>query len=698
MPLVAPLALAAPGALVVARLLPDDGAGLALRLAAASLCVLVLPGALVLRLLGWPRDPALALTASLALSLGLVFVAYAVTFALDRTLGVAVGVLAAAALVALFLPFRARAEPSRAGRDERLAFFAVALAGVAFGALLWWATDAIKTGDALFHLARARKLAEAHVLTSVGVANEYKDGGLHPGYAFPLWHGVMALIARLAGVDVALVFLHVASVLSPLAFVVAYAAGAAIFRSWAGGVALAAAQVAQLAFSRGAVGSFGGLALPASATRVLLVPAVLALVFAYLREPRRPLLLALACAALAVAAVHPTYLVFLAIALAAFAVVSIAAARERVAVARSLAAPAAALLLPAVLFFLWLLPVVTSTASHTPSKREEARALAHYGNQLEHVEGGYRAAPEAVTRGGPVVVAGLAVVPLLALAATTPWGAYAAGATLALLAILLVPDMFMPFSDLVSISQSRRLAQFLPIPVAVAGAALVLGHAGLGRRAHVAGAAGALAAGVALARLYPAETSHVVERGGPVWPLWVAVAGGSIGLALAVLRRRPILLPVRACAWGAAAALAFVTPIVVAGIVDLQRVGGRDEYALSPGLTRALRRLPQESVVFAPVDTSYRVAAFAPVYVAATPPPNAADTAANRPYERQRDVLRFFAGGSRPGTAARRKLLRRNHADYLLVDKRRSYPRAVTRALVPVYADGRYALFRITPR
>jgi hypothetical protein len=52
-------------------------------------------------------------------------------------------------------------------------------------------------GDALFHLARVRKLADFDHLSLDAVA-EFADGGPHPGYAFPLWHGFLALVSRLA--------------------------------------------------------------------------------------------------------------------------------------------------------------------------------------------------------------------------------------------------------------------------------------------------------------------------------------------------------------------------------------------------------------------------------------------------------------------------------------------------------------------
>ena len=55
-------------------------------------------------------------------------------------------------------------------------------------------------GDGLFHLARIRKLMAFDSL-HLRTVDEFRDGGLHPGYAFPLWHGFLAGVARIAGVD-----------------------------------------------------------------------------------------------------------------------------------------------------------------------------------------------------------------------------------------------------------------------------------------------------------------------------------------------------------------------------------------------------------------------------------------------------------------------------------------------------------------
>jgi hypothetical protein len=680
------LVAAAPLTLAVARLLPADGVGLALRLAAAAACVVVLPGALVVRALGAPLALGVAAAAALAWSLAAVFLALALTFAAGGSIALAALVVAAVAVAALVPALRAR--PKEADRPDVVAAAAVAAAGVVFGAAIWWAAGPVD-GDGLFHLARARKLAELDALSSVQTVNEFRDGGLHPGYAFPLWHGVLALVATLGGVDVAEVVRYAPAALAPLAALMAYGAGFALFRSWEGGVAVAAVSVALAGFARGGVGSFEFLSLPASASLLLLVPAVLALAFAFVRDGGRPLLASLAAAAFALAVVHPTYALFVALPLGGFLVARMALARDGAGALR-IAASLAAVLVPSTLFFAWLLPVVRSTASHRPDAGERERALSHYATQLDLSGDWFRLAPENISRGGALAVGGLLAVPLAALAARRLWAAFVLGGSLAVLAVLLVPPLFTAASDLVSLSQSRRLTAFVPLPFALAGAALLAG------RLKVAGAALALAAAIVLRILYPGDFGPRLEEGGPAWPVWTAALGGAVALVAGALARRS-WEPRTAPRWSAAAALALVVPLAVAGAVTFEREPA-DPWALPAGLVGALRAEAAEGdVVFSDLETSYRVAAYAPVYVNAASPAHVADTDENRPYERREDVLRFF---SRPGVddRERRRLLAAYGADWLVVDKERRYPESFVASLERVYEDDRHALFRVRSR
>ncbi|MEX1358536.1 MAG: hypothetical protein WD981_07935, partial [Gaiellaceae bacterium] len=263
-------------------------------------------------------------------------------------------------------------------------------------------------------------------------------------------------------------------------------------------------------------------------------------------------------------------------------------------------------------------------------------------------------------------------------------GAFVLGGSLALLVVLLVPALFTQLADVVSLSQGRRLAQFLPLPFALAAAALLAG------RLRLAGVAIGLALGIGLQLAYPGSFNYG-GGDGPAYPVWIALIGG--GLAVLLLWRRPT---VRAePAWGVAVIAAFALPIAVAGLTDVRTEAPPDRYGLTPGLVAELRRLPEGDIVFAPLEASYRVAAYAPLYVAAAPPAHVARTTANRPYERRVDVVRFF---DRAGVtdSERRAILDRYGADWLLVDRTRRYPESFVAGLGVAYEDGRYALYRVS--
>ena len=84
-------------------------------------------------------------------------------------------------------------------------------------------------------------------------------------------------------------------------------------------------------------------------------------------------------------------------------------------------------------------------------------------------------------------------------------------------------------------------------------------------------------------------------------------------------------------------------------------------------------------------ETSFRLAAFAPVYIAVAPPGHVADTEENRPYERAKDARRFF----RTGDLA---IPRGYGAGYVVVDGLRSDLRL---ELPVAYQDERFTLYRL---
>src|SRR5207302_1961774 len=214
---------------------------------------------------------------------------------------------------------------------------------------------------------------------SLRAVDEFKDGGLHPGYAFPLWHGCLALVAKLAAVDPSAVVLHESSILAPLALVLAYEMGKQVFRSTWLAVGTMLAQVAMIALAPGGGGAYTSLELPGSTARQLLVPAVIALYFRFVRDPSWALALTLAVAGMDLAFVHPTYALFIAIPLIGFAVVRLLVTSEDL---RSSVSGLFAFGLPALAVFAWLAPIVAETRSHNPTGADKATAFSQYSSDL----------------------------------------------------------------------------------------------------------------------------------------------------------------------------------------------------------------------------------------------------------------------------------------------------------------------------
>jgi hypothetical protein len=635
-----------------------------------GLAVVLAPGAVVARALG-----VRGLSATLAWALALVFGALAVTFLVSSSLGLTLALLLAAGLVALpFVLRRQRRElvlnhhkvvaPARGG---------VFAAGAMLGLLLWHVAGNVG-GDGFFHLGRVQKLLAFGDL-SVSSMNEFPDGGLHPGYAFPLWHGFLALLAKVSGADPVDVVLHGPTVLAPLAAVLGFEAGWALFRRTAPAVTGAAAGIALVAMAPAHGGAFTSLALPATASRQLLLPAALALAVEATRTPTPGLLASAAAASLGLAVVHPTYALFLWIPFAGFLVVRRLWGQGGT---RAGILALAALVIPAAAFFAWLLPVVSDTESVSPDAAERTRAFAQYAGQLAGDADRFSIVPELFGRTGAVAVAGLLLLPLAGLAARRRWAAYAVGGALAVLVVCLVPWIFTPFSDAVSLSQSRRLAGFLPIAVALAG--------GIGVLARLIGLAVvpvALAGGIAFQLLYPGDFGYTLETGGPAWVTWIAVAGAVVALLVGVrVARRPALERTAAVA----SALVLV-PTYVHGLTHWSPSDARRPNPLSAGLIAAVRDdVPVGGIVYADPEASYRLGAVAPVRVCVAPPGHVADTVENHPRERVEEFRRF----ARTGDLA---IPRACGATFLVVDRSR-FPRLAP-ALPVVHRDARWVLYRL---
>jgi hypothetical protein len=511
---------------------------------------------------------------------------------------------------------------------------------------------------------------------SLHAVDEFKDGGLHPGYAFPLWHTLLAAVARLAGVDPARVVLHEASVLAPLAFLAVYEAGAALFRSAWGGAALLAGQVALGGLAPGHGGIFVALALPGTAARTLLVPALLTLVFAYVSEPGPRLAASMVAAALVIALVHPTYALFLLVPLGGWLVARFfLAGSDGLRIASALGWIA----LPTGVVVLALLPLAHDAKSHNPSALELERGVSHYRSYLELLGGGnFRLAPEVFGRGGAVAVAALVLAPLTVLASRRRWAAFVLGGCLAVLVLTLVAPFFTRFAGLVSLSQARRLAGFLPYAFAFAG-----GLAVLARLLGMLVVPAALLAGAVMQFAFPGEFGYHLGSGGPPWAAWVAAIGVAASLAAASAWGRAVAFE-RFDLLTGLAALAFTLPVAVHGFLHWS--AHSHGVPLSPGLRAALAKdVHAGDVVFSDLETSYRIAAYAPVYIAAAPPAHVADTNANHPYERRLDVIAFQRH-------RRLSIPRRYGADWIVEDRRRFNWKL---RLPRVFMDRRYVLYRL---
>ena len=544
--------------------------------------------------------------------------------------------------------------------------------GAVVGLVIWVAAPSVQ-GDGLFHLARARKLLSLESL-SLDRVSEFADGSLHPGYAFPLWHGFIALIAKVAGEDPERVVVHLPSILAPLAVVVAFEAGWALFRrTWAAGVT-AGAQVAMICLAPGFGGAYVFLSLPATAARQLLVPAALALAFESVRSPSVGLVASTAAVGLALAVVHPTYAIFLWIPFLGFLATRALWERKDL---RNGTLALVALVVPAALFLLWLRPIVNETRSVSPDADELRRAFEQYRGQLVvHSDTSYNLAPEVFTRAGAVAIAALLLIPLAGLAARRRWAAYVVGGSLAVFAVMLLPFLFPSLADLVSISQARRAAGFLPFAFAFAG--------GFGVLARLSGPLLiplALGSGMFLQIVYPGDFDYVLKNPGPAWIVWLSVAGAVVALFVGLRRRRPALET------GAAlAAAAFLTPVVGGGLLDWRPPPPPTIATLSSGLVDAVRHdVDPGTIVFSDPETSFRLAAFAPVYVGSAPPGNVADTEENDPYARARAARRFLRTGDL-------SIPRRAGAEYVIVDGLRS---DLELDLPIVYRDGRFTLYRL---
>ena len=176
-----------------------------------------------------------------------------------------------------------------------------------------------------------------------------------------------------------------------------------------------------------------------------------------------------------------------------------------------------------------------------------------------------------------------------------------------------------------------------------------------------------------------------------VWiALWGCLAALVAGAVLAWLRRDRPAVEVRQR--GATAALAvglFVLPVAVHGFLRWTPGTTHDPNALTPGLVHFLQReVPARSVVLGDLGTSYRITAFAPVYVVAVPPTHAANTWPNELHKRRLAVLRFLVQPTL-------EVARRWRAEWIVLTRAEPVRAIERQGLRPAYEDKRFVVFGV---
>ena len=310
----------------LASLLPNGGPLTAVKLAIGTWGVLILPGAVILRLLGWPASPAAALPACAAWSVTALAPGFVLMLATGGGVPVIIlwllGVVGAGLLIG-------RGKP--VAMDLRLTptFFWFA-AGVAGFAALMWIGSWNNVGDAVEHIARMRKITDldpaAHHLDQLGLLPP--DTGLHPGYAFPLWHATGAAIVWLTGLDETVMFRFWPTALIPFVAAAVYNAGRQMFGCRAAGLATCIGYLGAFAFPIG-VGYFSQISYPGYICIFLFWPLIIDRTFTYMREGGREPIWTAAASSFVVSAAHPSYAPFMILLLGAFLVARFIMARDR---------------------------------------------------------------------------------------------------------------------------------------------------------------------------------------------------------------------------------------------------------------------------------------------------------------------------------------------------------------------------------
>jgi hypothetical protein len=667
--------LASLAACVVVCLLPGVDLFRPVKLAAATYAVLVLPGAVILRLLGWPRSLASALPACATWSVAALAPGFVLMLLTDGGLIVAVlwllFVIGGGLLLGRGKPVEMDLRPT----PLSLLF----IAGIVLFSALTWLGSWTNIGDAIEHIARIRKISELdppRSLDELGLLPP--DTGLHPGYAFPLWHAAAAVEVWISGLEETYLFRFWPSMLVPFAACAVYSAGRSMFGSRSAGLTTCGAYLGVFAFPWGGDGYFKLLDYPGYICIFLFWPLVIDRTFTYLREGGREPILTVAAASFAVSAIHASYAPFMIMLIGTFLVVRTAVARDRDDL-RRLAVMLGAVTIPFFLFLLWLFPIADSASSTI------ARGAGHFVTLVDTHGDLVNMKAEWLTRGGPAVIAALLLVPLASAAARTRAAAFIGGTSALVILLLITPWFFTPFAEVVSISQGRRLVFYLPFAFALTGGALILA------RFRYVAVAGAFVAGAILHLRWPGDFGYTLTEPGPGWVAWLSAVGAVVVLAAGAAGK----LNLRYLnGWALPIVIAFLLPLAATGINDMAIL--EPESRLDENLVAAVDEyVSRDDVLLGKPELAYRLSSLAPIYVAAVAGGHGGDTVRSRSAERRQDAHAFF----RPRTTQEelQDIVRRWDVQWVLVRKGDPYPREYLSRFPPAYEDEAYALYPVDP-
>lgn len=590
-----------------------------------------------------------------------------------------------------------------------LRILAAAAGGIAF-AFGGWLDD----GDMMYHASVARKLAELPAPTFANI-QLFVDGSLHPGYPAPVWHELWAVTARLTGFDV-LTVLWMAAVPAAMFATLAMAGLAEVaLRSRIAAAAGAAVFLLSDGLARAPMyGGILGTASPTGLTVGVLLPLalscwLLALWHADSRARRAAGALLVLSATPAILAVHVSYIAFLGLVVAGYAVVwAVRSPWPRRIVRRHLVS-GVALALVAATGLAAFAPVLAQLATLDAATDAQAarQEFADFQEILVGDVSSYHLRADMLAQFGGLALAGLMCLPLAVLRRREPVAWLLLGAGLFVIGISQLDQLFMAFSSVASVSQSKRLQFAVPHELGLVFGLMLVAHwsARLWSRRRLAPtiAGGGLMMGAAAAlfvlawRVDPLPRLNAV----PDVPAWAVQA--TLGLLVAALvwmlaelavrlrsrdRSQPIdphapviVLQRSGCAALAALLCAAAVGVVVPFVPNLRdairerptsALRAYDLADLDGEVIDAVRRAASGTVVVAPPSISLRIAAVAPVYVAVAPPRHVAGTSENRREERIESARILY--GKHAGIPERLRALAASDATLVVLEEPEGRP------------------------